>query len=159
MLLNEYRTAKTSDGRNSALRALGATDQPHLIARTLKLALSEEVKDQDVYLPLGSLRANAAGTRALWEWLQQNWAALQEKLPPGLSMFGSVMSLCTSGLTKREHIDEINRFFKDKSTKGFDQNLAQALDTIRTKAAWVERDHEDLENWLRKNGYLSEKAA
>lgn len=159
VILNEYRTAKNSDERNSALRSLGYAEDPKLVSRTLQMALSEEVKDQDIYLPLGALRGHAVGAKALWQWLKDNWNSLQRKLPPGLSMLGSVVSMCTSAFTKQEDIDDINSFFKNHSTKGFDQNLAQSLDVIRTKKAWVQRDSEDLEGWLRKNGYLSEKSS
>ncbi len=155
--MNEYRTAKNSDERNSALRALGYAQQPELVSRTLQLALSSEVKDQDIYLPLGALRSHPHGMKSLWQWLQDNWAILHAKLPPGLSMLGSVVSICTSGFTKQEHIEDINRFFKDHSTKGFDQNLAQSLDVIRTKASWVKRDEQDVADWLRKNKYLSDE--
>ena len=154
IILDEYRTAKNSDERNSALRSLGYAQQPDLVSRTLRLALSEEVKDQDIYIPLGALRGHVYGMDALWEWLQENWVALDEKLPPGLSMLGSVVSICTSGFTKQERIDDINRFFRDRDTKGFDQNLAQSLDVIRTKASWVGRDDQDVIDWLKANGYL-----
>ena len=116
--------------------------------------MSDEVKDQDVYLPLSALRSHVYGMNSLWEWLQENWVGLNEKLPPSLSMLGSVVSICTSGFTKQEQIDDINRFFRHRNTKGFDQNLAQSLDVIRTKASWVGRDDEDVTDWLKANGYL-----
>jgi hypothetical protein len=36
----------------------------------------------------------------------------------------------------------------------FEKFLAQSLDTVRTKVAWVERDHDDLKDWLMANGYF-----
>lgn len=36
----------------------------------------------------------------------------------------------------------------------FDKFLMQSLDEIRGKVAWVERDGEDVESWLRKKGFL-----
>lgn len=106
-------------------------------------------------MPLGALRTHPHGMKSLWQWLQDHWSLLQVKLPPGLAMLGSVVSICTSGFTKQEHIDDIERFFKDRDTKGFDQNLAQSLDVIRTKASWVKRDEQDVTDWLRKNKYVS----
>ena len=36
--------------------------------------------------------------------------------------------------------------------------LAQCLDTILAKSVWVERDRDDVANWLKENGYAkSEK--
>lgn len=155
VIVNEFRSAKNSDQRNSALRSLGYAEDEKLISRTLRLALSDEVKDQDIYLPLGALRGHPGGTKALFQWMKDNWDTLHAKLPPGLSMLGSVVSICTSGFTKPEQMDDIRRFFKERSTKGFDQNLAQSLDVIKAKGAWVKRDGDDLEGWLKSNGYLS----
>jgi aminopeptidase 2 len=153
-LLNAYRTGKTSDERNTALRSLGRAKQPELIKRTLDFALSSEVKEQDIYLPIGSLRTHVPGINALWRWIQDNWLTLQKKLPPGLSMLGTVVQICTASFTKQEHIGEIKKFFSERSTKGFDQGLAQSLDAISAKAMWLGRDREDVESWLKARGYL-----
>jgi aminopeptidase 2 len=155
IVLNEYRTAKTSDERNTALRAIGRAKNPELIKRTLSLPLSDEVKGQDIYLPLGGLRTHKEGIVALWDWMTQNWDELEKKLPPGLTMLGSVVSICTSSFTKHDHINMIEEFFRKKSTKGFDQSLAQSLDTIKAKSRWVQHDSSDVEDWLRRAKYLS----
>ena len=153
LILNAYRTGQTSDERNTALRAIGRARNPELIKRTLSLPLSDEVKGQDVYLPLGGLRTHSDGIVALWEWLTKNWESLEKKLPPGLTMLGAVVSICTSSFTSEEHVKQIKDFFGKKSTKGFDQSLAQSLDSIRAKASWIHRDGDDVKTWLKQNGY------
>ena len=158
VILDEYRTAKNADERNTALRALGRAEDPELIQRTLALPLSDEVKEQDTYLPISALRTHQAGIDALWAWLQANWETLEKRLPPGLSMLGSVVQICTSSFTKSSQIDEINAFFGKRSTKGFDQGLAQSLDSIRAKVSWLARDRADVEDWLMKNGFLSKSS-
>jgi aminopeptidase 2 len=116
--------------------------------------LSKEVKGQDIYLPLSGLRTHGEGIEALWQWCTENWDALVVKLPPGLSMLGSVVSICTASFTKKEQAEKVKEFYKSKSTKGFDQALAQSLDAISAKTSWIERDGEDVKTWLQKNGYL-----
>ena len=120
----------------------------------MKLALSSEVKDQDIYLPLGNLRTHTTGINALWKWLQDNWSQIERRLPAGLSMLGSVVQICTSGFTKQEQIESIHMFFSAKNTKGFDQGLAQSLDSVRAKASWLDRDRDDVSAWLKENGYM-----
>lgn len=148
------RNAKTSDERNTALRSLGRAKDPELIQRTLALSLSPEVKGQDIYLPISALRTHAAGINALWQWVKDNWAELEKRLPPSLSMLSSVVSITTSSFTQKEQIADIEKFFAGKSTKGFDKSLAQSCDAISAKAAWIERDSEDVKNWLKEHGYL-----
>jgi len=70
-------------------------------------------------------------------------------------MLGIILSICTGAFTSEEAIADIERFFEDKSQKGFDKRLAQILDRIRAKAAWVRRDADDVKVWLRENGYMS----
>jgi aminopeptidase 2 len=153
--VKEFRTAKTADERNSALRSLGRAKSPELIQRTLDFALSTDVKGQDIYLPIQSLRGHQDGCLALWNWVKDNWAELERRLPPSLSMLSSVVSITTSSFTHREHIQDIQKFFSDKSTKGFDMSLSQSIDAISAKAAWLERDSEDVKQWLKEHKYLS----
>jgi aminopeptidase 2 len=155
VILNEFRTAPTSDERNDALRSLGNAKQPELVKRTLELPLSDEVKGQDIYLPLGSLRSRASSVDAVWDWMTTNWDEIVKRLPPGLGMLGTVVQMGTSGFTTMEHVAMIESFFQERSTKGFDQGLAQSLDSIKARAKWVERDAADVQQWLKANGYMS----
>ncbi|KAI5779518.1 peptidase family M1-domain-containing protein [Geopyxis carbonaria] len=156
VVLNAYRNGRNNDEKNVALRWLGRSKNPQNIKKTLQFALSNEVKDQDIYQPISGVRAHRPGSEELWSWFQTNYDLLIKKLPPGLSMLGSVVSMCTSNFASREQAEEVGRFFKDKDTKGFDRALAQSLDTVMAKASWIERDSKDVEEWLKSNGYLSE---
>jgi aminopeptidase 2 len=158
-ILNEYRTAKDADERNTALRSLGRAKGEKLVNRTLSLPLSEEVKGQDVYLPIAGMRSDAEGIRALWSWMTANWDELQKKCPPGLSMLGSIVQICTSGFTTEEQLKEVKEFYDGRSTKGFDRALEQSSDSIRAKASWLARDRGDVEGWLEAHEYLGKGAA
>ncbi|KAK0933541.1 Aminopeptidase 2 mitochondrial [Friedmanniomyces endolithicus] len=153
-ILKEYETAKNADERNTALRSVGRAKQPELIQRSLAYSLSKEVKDQDIYLPLAGLRAHKEGIEAFWTWMKANWATLKKKLPPSLTMMGSVVAMGTSGFTSEAQRADVERFFKEVGTKGFERNLAQSLDSIEAKAGWLERDAKDVEEWLKENKYL-----
>lgn len=112
-----------------------------------------EVKEQDIYLPIAALRTHPAGIEALFQWMTVNWDELARKLPAGLSMLGTVVGLCTSGFTSKEQMARVEKFFSDKSTKGFDQGLAQSLDSIRAKDSWISRDKANVEAWVKENEY------
>ncbi|KAL9605149.1 MAG: hypothetical protein Q9219_000083 [cf. Caloplaca sp. 3 TL-2023] len=154
-ILNEYKTAKDADERNTALRSLGRTEDPALIERTLSLALSEDVKSQDIYLPLGGLRNDAKGIEALWKWMTSNWQEIEKKHPPGLNMLSNIVQLCTSGFTTEERLKEVQAWFAERSTKGFDRALDQSCDAVTAKAKWLARDTGDVEGWLKKEGFLT----
>ncbi|KAF2764464.1 hypothetical protein EJ03DRAFT_385927 [Teratosphaeria nubilosa] len=150
-ILKEYETNPNADERNTALRSLGRAKQPELIKRTLAYALSKEVKDQDIYIPLAGLRSHQEGIIALWEWLKENWETLKKKLPPSLSMLGSVVGMATSSFTKEEQLKDVEAFFRKLGDKGFSRNLAQSMDSVKAKIGWLERDRGDIEKWLKEN--------
>lgn len=112
-----------------------------------------EVKDQDIYMPVSGLRSHPEGVEAIFTWMTEHWDELVLKLPPALSMLGTMVTIFTSSFTTKEQLTKVEQFFKDKNTNGFDQNLAQSLDAIRSKVSWLERDRVDVADWLKKNGY------
>ncbi len=117
IILNEYCTAKIADGRNTALRCLGRAKDEALMQRTLALPLSDIVKSQDFYYPLSGLRTYTRGIEALWTWLQANWDAVEAKCPPGLSMFSSVVKVCTMGFTRIDQLEAVKRFGAGRNQK------------------------------------------
>ncbi|KAF8533917.1 peptidase family M1-domain-containing protein [Trichophaea hybrida] len=155
VVYDAFKNGRNNDEKNVALRWLGRSKNPENIKKTLALTLSSEVKDQDIYQPISGVRSHREGSEALWAWFKENYDLLIKKLPPGLSMLGSVVSMCTSNFTSNEQALEVHDFFKDKDTKGFDRALAQSMDTIAAKASWLSRDKEDVQNWLKVNGYLN----
>lgn len=85
--------------------------------------------------------------------MKDNWDELTRRLPASLSMLGSMVALCTSSFTSKEDIKRIEEFFSKKSTKGFEMGLAQSLESIQAKAAWLERDRADVSGWVKGHGY------
>ncbi|KAE8352907.1 peptidase family M1-domain-containing protein [Aspergillus coremiiformis] len=153
-VLDRFRHAPTSDEKTTALRSIGSVEEPALIQRALGLALSDEVKNQDIYMPLSSLRNHTAGIEARWTWMKNNWDALYKRLPPGLGMLGTVVQLSTSSFCTEAQLKDVEDFFKNRDTKGFDRAVEQSLDAIRAKINWIKRDRTDVESWLKSNGYL-----
>lgn len=111
IILDTYRKSTNSDERNTALRSLGRAKDPELIKRTLALPFSGEVKEQDIYMPVGGLRTHPEGIEALYTWMTDNWEELSRRLPAGLSMLGTMVSICTSSFSSQEgkpHSQPIN---------------------------------------------------
>ena len=155
-LLARYHSAPTADERNTCLRSLGRAKDPKLIKKTLDLALGGQVKMQDVYMPIGGLGSTSEGIERRWDWMCTNWDELVEKLPPSMTMLSSVVSICAAGFTSEEQLGKVEKFFDGKDKKGFDRSLQQSMDSIRAKASWLQRDGEDVQGWLKSNGYLKE---
>ncbi|KAK5788878.1 hypothetical protein VI817_009836 [Penicillium citrinum] len=157
VVLDRFHNAATSDEKTTALRCLGSASDPALIKRTLGLAMGDEVKNQDIYMPLGGLRNHEAGIEARWAWLKENWETIYQRLPPSLGMLGTVVQLTTSSFCTEAQLKDVQAFFDSKDTKGYDRAVEQSLDAIRAKVNWIGRDRSDVESWLSKNSYLQSK--
>lgn len=123
VILDRFRNAPTSDEKNTALRTLGAAENPALIKRTLDLASGDEVKNQDIYMPLAGLRGHANGIEARWEWLKTNWDAIYKRLPPSLGMLGTVVQITTASFCTEKQLKEVEEFFASKDTKVSQQTI------------------------------------
>ena len=116
-ILARYHSAPTGEERNTCLRVLGRAKSPDLIERTLGLALSGEVKMQDIYMPIAGLRAHREGIEKRWEWMCSVWDELVKRLPPSGTMLSSVVSMCAGGFTRIEQMERVEQFFKARNTK------------------------------------------
>ena len=148
VLLNEFKNSPDADERNTALRALGRVKNPALVQRTIALPLSDAVRNQDIYLPLVGLRSEPAGVDALWAWMTGNWAELKRRCPPGLTMLGTLVKICTGEFASRAQLQMVEDFFTKEDLTGFKMALEQSLDGVRARIGWVERDAGDVKGWL-----------
>lgn len=153
-VLDIYRNSSTSDEKNTALRSLGAAEDIALVRRTLDMALNGEVRNQDAYMPLSGLRSHVTGVEERWKWLKENWDTILSRFPPSLGMLGSIIQLSTVSFNTEEQLKDVEAFFAPKDTKGFDRAVSQSLDSISAKAHWLKRDREDVEQWVKANGYF-----
>jgi aminopeptidase 2 len=137
-ILARYHSAPTAEERNTCLRVLGRAKDPKLIQRTLELALSGEVKMQDVYMPISGLRAHKEGIEMRWHWMCSVWDELVKRLPPSGTMLSSVVGICAGGFTREEHRERVEGFFKTKDTKVCFYTLPIWLiwDVLLTDCVW-----------------------
>ena len=104
-MLSQYRSAATPQAKVRYLFALPDTPDPALLARTLDMALGEEVRTQDAPFLVSGVMSNRAGGRLAWEWLERHWEDLQSRFPPGLMVrtFEGVTSLVDPEVASAVH--------------------------------------------------------
>ena len=69
-------------------------------------------------MPIGGLRTHPDGIEALYGWMTENWDELTRRFPAGLSMLGTLVSICTSSFSSQKDLARVRAFFSSKSTKG-----------------------------------------
>jgi aminopeptidase 2 len=69
-------------------------------------------------------------------------------------LFENIIKLSIELLASEEDIKDVEKFFANKNCKDFEKPLQQSIENVRANAAWLRRDSQDVEDWLRANGYI-----
>ena len=121
-------TAKTPEEYYRYLFSLTAFRDPALVRRNLELALSDQVRAQDLGNLTAALLGNSASRRPTWELLKANWPALQSKVVSfgGRGAIPALAAFCDEASLK-----DIERFFTENRAPGAERALKRTLEEIR----------------------------
>ncbi|KAF9125878.1 hypothetical protein BG015_004807 [Linnemannia schmuckeri] len=154
-ILAFYRETYSPGEKVVALTVLGYGNSPEMIQRTLAFAMSEEVRNADILSALATLRSSVMGRAELWNFMRQHWDILYERHFDDLRFVEYFILFSIGMFSSVEKYQEVQDFFANKDTSQCDRILANCLEGIRTRILWLERDREDVEVWLKTNGYLA----
>ncbi|KAF8934439.1 hypothetical protein BGZ47_010369 [Haplosporangium gracile] len=154
-ILAFYRETYSPGEKVVALTVLGYGNSPEMIQRTLAFAMSEEVRNADILSALATLRSSVMGRAELWNFMRQHWDVLYERHFEDLRFVEYFILFSIGMFSSVEKYQEVQDFFANKDTSQCDRILANCLEGIRTRILWLERDREDVEVWLKTNGYLA----
>jgi aminopeptidase N len=152
----EYVSTTSIDGKEICLRSFGRVQTPELAQQVMNFSFSDKVTLQDKHSAFIALANNSKVRPEVWHFIRDNW---DSKVHPTLS--GNLVILerfLRFGLNKfadERVADEIDAFFKDKDTRGYDKGLEVILDTIRSYAKYAKRDEKVVREWLEANGYMA----
>ncbi|KAF8633724.1 hypothetical protein AX17_004382 [Amanita inopinata Kibby_2008] len=137
---------KTPTAKIAAIIAMGATEDPKLIKETFDFIMMKS-RDQDMMYFFRGLETNFKTRRALAQFFKDEYNALYKRFESNFTL-SYLVSIAMSGFSTRQDYDEVAEFFKDKDTSKYNLSLAQVLDSIRARSAYIERSSEDLWEWL-----------
>jgi puromycin-sensitive aminopeptidase len=105
MILGRYRTAGTPQDQVRYLMSLATFPDPHLLTRSLDLALSTEVRSQDGPSLIAAVLVNRDGAALAWSWIEDHWDRIAARFPRNLlvRMFEGVVGLVDADLVARVH--------------------------------------------------------
>ncbi|VVT46863.1 uncharacterized protein SAPINGB_P001425 [Magnusiomyces paraingens] len=153
-IFQEVVKPSSVDSAEIALSSLGSVTDAALIDRGLNYILSDEVPSQDTHSIGGSLAANVVARWKSWEYLKANWDAIYKKFSTNMVVLDRLVRLMITNFASEKAYKEIETFYSDKNTHGFERSLGQALDTIKANTEWVERDGKEVKQWLVENKYI-----
>ena len=150
---HEFSQTTSIDGKEVCLRSLGTAPTAELAKDLLHFMFSDEVAVQDLHFGAVSLAVNTIGRKALWNFIVEDWDKVWAKMssrPIVMARFvkNTLSEFSTSGME-----ETMDQFFKDKDQSGWDRAVTQAMDAVRTKAKYRERDEQLLLEWVKVHGY------
>ncbi|KAH8677603.1 peptidase family M1 [Xylariales sp. PMI_506] len=158
VLKKESALTKSVDGREMCITAVGYIRDADLINNKVIPFLfgteSDSVPPADIHALGSVLSTNLVARPLLWRYIQDNWNSVQAKAP-NPTVLERFLRMTLNKFTDVKYVDEIDAFFKDKDTAGYDRTLEQAKDAIRGRAAYRQRDAAALKEWLTTHGYSS----
>jgi len=145
-VLKIQENPKTPSARISAIYALGTSQDSALLDQTFSYILTKS-RDQDIIYFFRGLQSNVLARRKLATFFKDNYDLLMKRFE-GNSTIKSLVSCSFGALSTREDYESIVQFFEGKDTSKYSMSLAQSLETIQTRIAYIERSAGDLTEWL-----------
>ncbi|KAF4119489.1 Aminopeptidase N [Geosmithia morbida] len=159
ILKREWAETKSIDGKLFCLSVLGLVKDAEILSESIipfnfnTSPPSNAVPSADMHVLSGSLSANVVGRPLQWAFIQANWDAIVAKISNPI-VVDRFVNVSLSRFTDEAVIADIDAFFEDKDTSGFDRTLRTVRDKIRGRAAYKGRDSALLREWLGTNGYV-----
>jgi puromycin-sensitive aminopeptidase len=130
-------------------RALASVEAPPLVARSLELVLSDDIRAQDILPMLSVMLSNARTQRAAWEFVKRRYEGLRSKAPRFLfeRLVRSLGALCDEELRR-----EVATFFALPAHRleGAERAVRQADEGIGLCVDLKRREGARLAEWLRR---------
>jgi aminopeptidase N/puromycin-sensitive aminopeptidase len=139
------RAARSPEEFLNFLFALAAFSEPELVQRTLEMAVSPEVRNQDSPSVLVALLTSASTRQQSWAWIKEHWPAVQQKFTMSS---GARVVAATGAFCDIADKEDVHRFFADHAVESSERALAKALHNIDACIELREQQSTKLATWL-----------
>ena len=137
-LLSLYRKSTLQEEKIRFLVAMCNFKQKNLLLKTLNLALTPEVRSQNIRVPIMGVSANIHGRTVLWPWLKSHWKKLVRKFGVGNPLANRIVASVGSVIDDRQEKD-VRNFFKRNTLPGTERVIEQTLERVRIRSNFLRR--------------------
>ncbi|PPQ65107.1 hypothetical protein CVT24_003068 [Panaeolus cyanescens] len=134
--IKSHDKPSTPSEKIAAIFAMGATEDPELAKETLDFVTSKS-KDQDIFYFFAGLGNNFKTRRLLTKYFEDQYYVLYKRFEGNFSLH-YLVTYSSEYYSSMKDYAAIEAFYKDKDTSKYNKALAQALDSIRARAAYIE---------------------
>jgi aminopeptidase N len=140
-----YETSTNPDFQENALRLLTQFQDPALLERTLDMAVSGKVRNQDALIQFAIALQDEHTRDATWKYIQEHWDKVQAQLTTAM---GGMLVGSTSGFCSESARDDVQSFFSTHKVPASDRALTQAVERINGCVELRNLQGPKLEQWL-----------
>jgi alanyl aminopeptidase len=144
---------KDEDFRGTLLECLGFFADPAILKVAMPIVLTDEFDSRESLAILYSASRFAKTRDLAYDFVKKNWDALTAKLPTDMQ---STAPYIAAGYCDAGHREDVEAFFKDRSTKytGGPRILAQVLEGIDLCVAYKQAQAPSVAEFLQQYGHL-----
>lgn len=141
-----YEKENLQEEKVRLLRAMGKFVDSAILSAVLDYGFnSGKVRPGDCIYFLATMGSHARGRRVAWQFVKDNWDKIHGQYSSGgLAMLPHIINLTCSGFARFTDAEEIEQFFKDYPAPSATRAVAEAVERIRIRAAWYERDKDQI---------------
>jgi len=137
-LLSLYRKSTLQEEKIRFLVAMCNFKQKNLLLKTLNLALTSEVRSQNIRVPIMGVSANIHGSTVLWPWLKSHWKKLVLKFGVGNPLANRIVA-SVGGVIDDKQEKDVRNFFKRNPLPGTERVIEQTLERVRIRSNFLRR--------------------
>jgi aminopeptidase N len=148
--LARMKKAASPEEYYTLMAALTQFSDPQLLERTLRLALTPEIRSQDVSSLISGVIANPAGSRLAWDFVRSHWAEIEKALGGGFNSGGLVAA--TGSFCDSELRGQVKDFFASHKVPVAERTLRQSLERVDNCVDLKSQQSSELASWLERHG-------
>jgi len=138
-LLKIYEANTNPQMTDSLISAFGAVRNPKLIEQSLDLALSDKIREQDLWFFIRCLSMNDKTCDLVWDLVTSNWGKFMKKYPPGSQSLTYLVKSMAAGFLTEEQLNKYKKFFKDNLINGIEMSVNQTIEKTESKIKTTQR--------------------
>lgn len=151
----QAKRAQTPEQLRRYMGALTSFPQPGLAQRTLEMALSPEVRSQDMLQLAAGELVNPETLQPTWQFMKAHWSEIQKKAGPALGYgYGIIAGAFCSDDAKKD----VQQWFQQHPEPGAERALRLGLERLDDCVRMKQLQGENLSAWLKQHGNAAGKS-
>ena len=131
-----YRKANTQEEKLRFLAGMCNFKQKKLLLKTLQFTLGDDVRSQNIQMPIMRITSNIYAKDFMWSWLKKNWKKIVSKAGIGNPLLNRVVASIGQVVVATDE-DDVRKFFKANPVRGTERTLEQTLERVRIHSKFL----------------------